>query len=113
MTKTKNMATPTNRPPAVSDLQKLILEFESVTTDLRNLTQSDAEERELLSEARDKFTSLQKEVESVLAGNERARRERQVKLYNLRELLRPIIWAGELTGIQAASTGNTASPADY
>lgn len=75
-----------------SDLQKLIEDFESATADLRNLDESDKEERDLVNEAYTKLKALQAEVNSVLAGNERARRERLVKLSNLQELLKPILF---------------------
>lgn len=81
-----------NNPPEPSDLQSLITSFESLTSELKSLDLADAEEREVVSTARVKLNSLEKEVNEILVGNERARRERLVKLSNLQELLKPILF---------------------
>lgn len=90
--KSMNQTMKKNNSDSPSDLQRLILEFEAVTHDLKELDLADKDERDTLEAARTQLLALQESVNGVLAGNMRARRERLIKLSNLQELLTPILF---------------------
>jgi len=75
-----------------SDLQKLVEDFENLKFELESLDEADKESEGYVREAYQQAERTAALHRVQLAGNSRSRREKQVKLANIQELLGPILF---------------------